>query len=157
MASAPGSTTCRRARKPNDSRGRLRAAPRLLGLRAPAPRRAVQVPLLGGFLNEADQPVIPLNQQDNYLTSREQPARDAFPVPQGAASAAPSLANTRQRPARSRPRGAARRRGSSSAPAGRRRRSRSRSPRPARGTSGTRPGAPSGRSSHASPTAVGIG
>ena len=27
-----------------------------------------KVPLLGGFLNEEDQPVIPLNQQDNYLT-----------------------------------------------------------------------------------------
>jgi hypothetical protein len=27
-----------------------------------------KVPLLGGFLNEEGQPVIPLNQQDNYLT-----------------------------------------------------------------------------------------
>jgi hypothetical protein len=63
----------------------------------------------------------------------------------------------RPRRGRSRPRGAARRRGSLSGRADRRRPSRSRAPRPAPRTSGTRPGAPNGRSACASPTAAGIG
>ena len=65
--------------------------------------------------------------------------------------------STRPRRARSRPRGAARLRGRTSAPAGRRTPSRSRAPRPARGASGTRRDAPSGRSGRASRTAAGTG
>ena len=59
--------------------------------------------------------------------------------------------------AASRRRASARRRGSSTGRAGRRRPSRSRAPRPARAASGTRPGAPSGRSRRACRTAAGTG
>ena len=63
-----------------------------------------------------------------------------------AALGCPPLASTRPRRGRSPQRAAARRRDSSSARAGPRTRSRSRAPRPARAASGTRRGAPSGRS-----------
>ena len=63
----------------------------------------------------------------------------------------------RPRRGRSRPRGAARPRDTTSARAGPRTPSRSRAPHPARGTSGTRRDAPSGRSARASATAAGTG
>src|SRR5262249_23329957 len=77
--------------------------------------------------------------------------------PRADASEDAHAVSTLPRLSRSRQRAAARRRDSSSARAGRKRRSRSRAPRPARGTSGTRRGGPSGRSARARARAADTG
>jgi len=126
---------------------------------APASVTAASVPAAGRFL----QGFVQVKSGSTVLGSAEVDLKKStsgtLQLRRRAALGRPFLVSTSTRRRRGPwwQRGAARPRGRTSARAVRRRRSRSRAPRPARGTSGTRPGAPSGRWLRASARAEGTG